>query len=183
MRDPNKRTIDARPVWDTYTLAVATAVPTLINMFGSCIGVNGKLLADTNLVRPWQLQVAELFHMRALRLVCLGMMETDIVKLALNYCFSLKISGEVRLEAPLEFWPGGAGVGGMATATDVRVLSNGIADPRAVASIPADMEILINGDDTIKLEIAGTTFTTATAALGGNGINLRAYLDGYYEKP
>jgi hypothetical protein len=172
------------PLYDTYVLAANTALPTTIQLFGSrtaaADGIN-----KTNLKRVSQLDDNERFYLQALRFVPIGMDEEDIVNLMKNYAARLKVGNTIELEAPIEFWAGGAGLAGVAAASttattttiNIRQFSNGVPDPRAVFGM-GDYVIELGGA-TFSVELVGTTFTSITT---GTGIFLRCYLDGVFQK-
>lgn len=166
------------PLYDTYQLAITTASATKIVLFETPAGgTKGRNL--TNLSRSFGLTGAENFRVGAMRFVCLGCNEADVLALMKNYTASLIVSGKVTLEAPIDFWAGG---GGMVIATEAagagtsEYAQNGIADPRAIAAINFDDQVMIESGETFSVELNGTTFTSAAAVF------MRCYLDGLYGK-
>jgi len=169
------------PLYDTYTLAVETAVPTHIIMFADPISpTKGPEL--TNMKKSHELPTPEKITVMAMRMVTLGMDEVDLISLMKQYTAQLIVSGKVLLDAPIEFWPGGAGivgvVAGPTTGVAIEEWGNGVSDPRAIASILPDLRIKIEPGETFSVELFGTTFSTAAATAGGTGVFLRCYLDG-----
>jgi hypothetical protein len=172
------------PLYDTYVLAANQATPATIQFFGSrTAAANGIWL--TNLKKPGEIDANESFLIQAIRAVCIGMDEADIINLYKNYCLRLKIGNTTEVEAPLDYWPGGAGIAGVAavattasaTTINVRQWTNGQPDPRAICGF-GEYSIPIS-NSTFSVELAGTTFTTLAT---GSGICLRIYLDGLFQK-
>jgi len=164
------------PLYDTYQLAASTATPTKIVFFETPTGASkGKNL--TNLTRGFELTAPENFRVAAMRFVPVGMNEADLLAFMKNYAATLYVSEKPLLEAPIEFFAGGAGhlitAEGGSTGTAEYAI-NGVADPRAIATITPEDQILINSGETFRVELNGTSFTTTAAVF------LRCYLDGRY---
>lgn len=170
--------------YDTYTLAVNTAVPTNIVMFSAPISAS-KGLNLTNMTDQNRLPAGEAMKVMAIRAVCIGMDLADIIALQKNYCLRFKIGTKYFLEAPIEAFPGGAGATGVvtttATTTTLFNYNNGIADPRAVYGLGQEFPLDLPSQAFFSVELTGTTFTSANA--GGGGIFLRVYLDGLIYEP
>jgi hypothetical protein len=124
----------------------------------------------------------DLFHMLAMRFVFIDCDEKDIIALYKGYCATFFRDNVPLIEAPIEFFPGGAGIQGsvalyaQAAATVVKQWTNGAPDPRAINAISPDLEIRIGGENALRVELNGPTFTSTAA------IFLRCYLDGVWEK-
>lgn len=180
--NPNQRNAEQTPLYDTYELAANTATPTTIVFFANPLSAT-KAKNKTILGRPYQIGAGDLFHMIAMRFVALGMDDADLVNFMKNYCAQFILNRTPLLEAPIEFFPGGAGVSGFATTTKtdttIKHVNNGVADPRAIAAAPSSLEILIDGSNTFEVDLVGTTFTSLAT---GPGLFLRCYLDGVWEK-
>ena len=164
------------PLYDTYELATTTATPVKIVFFENPTGATkGRQL--TNMSDGFKLTPPEAFYVAALRFVALGTPLLDLKLLMQQYAATLIVSGKILLEAPVDYFAGGAGAvlvgqgGGLGT---LEYAQNGVADPRAIAAIPAQDQILIDSGETFRVELNGATFDT-TAALF-----LRCYLDGRY---
>ena len=114
--------------------------------------------------------------MLALRVIFLGCGLADVLNFMKKYCVRFILNRTPLLEAPAEYFAGGAGLVGFSTANDTTQVANGLPDPRAVAAIPSDLEIRIDGNSTFEVDCDGTTFTTAAAFF------MRVYLDGVWEK-
>ncbi len=173
------------PLYDTYSLDKNTATPTEIEFFARQAGGSvGRQL--TNLPKANSVGSGDLFHVLGVRLVCLGMTLKDIIALCKNYTFQFFKNDVKLLEAPPEFWPGGAGVVGAAsttaTTTTIQFFGNGVPDPRAITSIAPQLEIKLDGGDRFGGKLVGTTFTSENVDDPG-GIFIRCYLDGVWEKP
>jgi len=164
------------PLYDTYELATTTATPVKIVFFENPTGA-AKGPELTNMSDAFKLTPPEAFRVCALRFVALGTPLLDLVLLMQQYAATLIVSGHKLLEAPLDYWAGGSGAviaGQGAGAGTLEYAQNGVADPRAIAAIPLEDQILIDSGETFRVELNGSTLTT-TAALF-----LRCYLDGRY---
>jgi hypothetical protein len=176
MLQPGVLNFQQSPLYDTYQLAAAADSTTKIVLFETPAG-GSKGKNHTNMTRGFELTSPENFEVAALRFVCLGCNEADVLALQKNYVASLIVSGKVALEAPIDFFSGGAGMviateaGGTGTS---EYAQNGIADPRAIAAIEPGYRVKINSGETFSVELNGTSFT-ATAA-----VFMRVYLDGIY---
>lgn len=165
------------PLYDTFELGASQPFPTPVVFFAAPVSAT-KSKAKTNMSEGYKLSPPEEFIVRALRFVTVGMDKADILNLIKNYAASLIVSNKVLLEAPIEFWSGGAGLFGVATttatSTTIQDWSNGLPDPRAIAAIAAEDAIRIAPGETFRVELNGTSFTTAGTVF------LRCYLDGRY---
>ena len=164
------------PLYDTYELATTTATPVKIVFFENPTGAaKGSQL--TNMSDGFKLTPPEAFQVAALRFVALGTPLVDLLALMQQYAATLIVSGKKLIEAPLDYFAGGGGAVMAAQGAGAGTLEyaqNGIADPRAIAAIPLEDQILIDSGETFRVELNGSTLTT-TAALF-----LRCYLDGRY---
>lgn len=182
LNDPNTRNAEQTPLWDTYQLAKTTATPTKIVMFANATGTGATPLGKnlTNMPRPYQINPGDLFHLLAIRFSFINCDEADIVAFAQNYCLTFFMDNVPLIEAPTEFFPGGAGIHGTATTTaattTIKQWTNGTTDPRAINAIASGLAVDFSGDDTIRVELNGTTFQSTAA------IFARCYLDGVWEK-
>ena len=164
------------PLYDTYELATTTATPVKIVFFENPTGATkGRQL--TNMSDGFKLTPPEAFYVAALRFVALGTPLLDLKLLMQQYAATLIVSGKILLEAPVDYFAGGAGaliVGEASGAGTLEYAQNGVADPRAIAAIPVQDQILIDSGETFRVELNGATFTTSAALF------LRCYLDGRY---
>lgn len=172
----------ATPLYDTYELAAAQPTPTTITFFASTAAAKGANI--TNLVRAHEVPPPGYFKVLAMRFVAIGMDEADLRNFAKKYVARLKVGSQKTplLEAPIEYWAGGAGLFGVAattaSATTIKEWTNGVPDPRAVASLflpgigNQDYTIEIGGGEHFQVDLEGTSFNTTAAVF------LRCYLDG-----
>lgn len=159
------------PLYDSYAVATTTAIlPAngVQKMFGNINGVNSIGPDTTNMEKAFELQGGVSFLVRSLRLSFIGCAAADIASFQKNICVKLIAGGIKLLEAPADYWPGGAGVSGAA--------SNGLNDPRAVVYFDLDPILLTDGMG-FRVELGGTTFNTTAAFF------MRAYLDGRITEP
>lgn len=166
---PNVRRRQWTPLYDTIVLAAAGTLGPLTEFFGRTASANG--INVTNMVKPNELPGTEAFEVHALRVMVLGV-AADITDMYQNLVVRLYRGRVVELEAPVEYFAGGAGFH-LATAANTDVF-NGSPDPRAVAALPDP--IRIEGGDNFRVTLEGV-LTTATAAL-----TTRIYLDGAFDK-
>jgi len=160
------------PIFDTVDIAAAAQAAT-INFFSHDVASNGRWV--TNLVEKNKITGPGNFIVVAMRFVPIGITIADLQKWYESYCLRLiRGNSEIaELEAPPEFWPGGAGIH-HATGAALWV-NNGVPDPRAVASL-GRYTIKLTAGDHFSVRLEGTTITPAAAH------KLRVYLDGIYEK-
>lgn len=169
------------PLFDTYILAVATATPTDIRMFTEPQS-NTKGINLTNMTSPGKLESPKAFLVQALRVVTgPDIAFADLSSLIKNYILRLIVDDAEYALAGIESFPSGAGIVGAvatndATATKYAHYNNGQQDPRAIAVF--DKPIEINQGSSFRVELKGTSFTTAASAAGGAGLWVRVYLDG-----
>jgi len=174
------------PLYDTYTKAQATALPATITFFGNLASSVG--LQNTNMPAAFELGTGETFDIFALRFVFLETYIADIYAIFKNYVAELYIGERPYLQAPLEFFPGGAGVSGHAAlattvaATTLRetTFNNGTPDPRAINSLtpPYTLRIAQGMKFSVKLSTTATPPTLTSTANNGTSLFLRCYLDG-----
>lgn len=164
------------PIYDTVSISAA-ATASVIQFFAHDVASDGRNV--TNLVKKNEITGPGNFIVAAMRLVPLGIALADLQKWYENYVLRLiRGSSEVaELEAPPEYWAGGAGMhaflDGQSSATIW--LNNGVPDPRAVASL-GQFTIKLAAGDHFKVTLEGVSFTASAAH------KLRVYLDGVYEK-
>jgi hypothetical protein len=166
---PNVRRRQWTPLYDTIVLAKDGTLGPLTEFFGRTAAAN--TIQITNMQRANELPGVEAFEVHALRVFVQGL-AADVMAMYKNLVVRLYRGRVVELEAPVEFFPGGAGIFEV-LATDTAVY-NGPADPRAVNVL--NDPIRIEGGDNFRVTLEGTT-TTATGAL-----LTRIYLDGAYDK-
>jgi hypothetical protein len=168
-----------RPIFDTVTVAQGAAIPAIITFFGHTKGGNTQQI--TNLVEAFKLPPPGDFDCYSLRLVPIGCALADLISLMQGYNGYLKIGPDETpvSDAPFEYWAGGAGVHGEASALaagpSITNWTNGLADPRAV--ILFDPIIHLSAGERFSFTLEGTSPGNATAA-----VFLRCYLDGKRRK-
>jgi len=157
------------PLFDSLAVATTTTLTAtgIIKMFGNIVGVGGIGPETTNMEKAFELVGGNSFLVRSMRVV-VHAAAADITSFMKGFTVRLIASGIKLLDAPADFWPGGAGVN--------TVASNGIADPRAVMGFDLDPIQLTDGIS-FRVELLGTTFTTTAAFF------LRVYLDGRWTEP
>lgn len=156
------------PLFDSIAVATTTALAASYKMFGNVSGTTANP-EITNMQQSFKLPGLNKFKVQSLRCV-FHAAAADITSFCKLYTVRLKVAGILQLEAPADYWPGGAGVSTAA--------SNGINDPRAVIGFDLD-PILITDDMNFFVEAitGGTPFTTTAAFF------MRVYLDGRLWEP
>jgi hypothetical protein len=167
---PGVRRRQMTPLYDTLQLPITTATAATIIMFGSVAGTVGINL--TNMQKAFELPGVEQFTVAALRVVLLTMAVADQISMMTNYVCRLYRGRAIELEAPIEYFAGGAGIHNGTAGTHV---NNGVPDVRAIASL-GDNPIVIEGGDHFEVRLEGTSF--APTAL----FKIRFYLDGWFDK-
>jgi hypothetical protein len=166
---PNVRRRQWTPLYDTITLAAAGTLGPLTQFFGRTAAGSG--IAITNMQQANMLPGVEAFEVHALRVFVLGV-TADLEDMYQNLVVRFYRGRAVELEAPVEYFAGGAGMY-LTTAASVDVY-NGIPDPRAIVTLPDP--IRIEGGEHFSVTLEGV-LTTASARL-----TTRIYLDGAYDK-
>lgn len=167
---PDVRRRQVTPLYDTISIPTTTAVGAQRIFFGSLAGTVGR--QNTNMTQAFQLPGIEAFKVMALRFVWVDGAVADLVSLSTNYVLQLIRGRAVELEAPIEYFAGGAGIYAGTAGTHE---ANGIPDPRAVAGL-GDYPITIEGGDHFEVQLNGATFATTAALV------MRVYLDGWFDK-
>lgn len=181
---PNVRDAQQTPLYDTYTAAAAASVPNSISFFNSRTkSANGHEV--TNIEQAAQIPNGLKFTVYGMGFVAIDPDYSDLVKLYKQYAAVLKIGGKEYLEAPMEFFPGGAGISGFAavsttvtaTTSTIKNFNNGEPHPAAVQMFAPENALVIPGGLPFGVTLSGATGFTATAA-----VFLRCYLFGVFEK-
>jgi len=168
---PGVRRRQVTPLYDTLTVATTTAIGAQKILFGSVAGTVG--IQNTNMSQAFQLPGTEKFTVAAMRFVVVSSVIADVIGIMTNYVLRLIRGRAVELEAPVEYFAGGAGpVAPLAAGT---IVSNGVQDPRAVASL-GENPIIIEGSDHFEVQLVGASYTTTAALV------VRVYLDGWFDK-
>jgi hypothetical protein len=168
---PGVRRRQSTPLYDTYGHALGAQSPD-IGRFANTAAANG--INVTNMTRSNQLPGTDSFTLQALRIVPVAVTEADWILLVKGMICRFVRGRAVELEAGLEYFSGGAGIS-TPTAASVAV-NNGLADPRAIASL-GDNPIVITGGDQFEVHLIGPAAVTTAGALW-----IRVYLDGYFDK-
>jgi hypothetical protein len=155
------------PLFDSLAIATTTLTTSPIKMFANISGNAGIGPELTNMEKANELTGGKSFVVRSLRCV-LHAAAADITAFAKGYTVRLIAGGITLLDAPADFWPGGAGVSTSA--------SNGLNDPRAVTGFDLD-PIRLEDGISFNVTLQGTPFTTTAAFF------LRVYLDGQLTEP
>lgn len=182
------------PLYDRVIIAAATLTTNPIQFFtvpiGSGTGISGvKQLWDTNLTQASRLESPRSFLVRAVRFyVESDVAPADLEALYKNYILVLIVGEKAYQLAPIWFFPQGGGMFAVGNLSTARLAStvqeqgtlNGVPDPRAINVIAENLAVKIEQGENFRVELQGSTFTTAAAAgtTFGQGLNMRAVLDG-----
>lgn len=175
----NKQDTVVSPLFDTYAVAAAAAVSAEYDMFGQIRGSSSIGPNTTNMTKAFELPSIEKFVVKSMRAVFVGCALADLISFSKNYVMRLIVGGKTYLEAPAEYFAGGAGVTGYAAIPDAGTAtsnySNGVPDPRAIMTTTG-YEIPISGGTPFRVKLLGTSFNASAAFV------LRVYLDGLYTR-
>ena len=176
---PNMRDAQQTPLYDTYQLAASQTVPTRVIFFAEPeSATKGPHL--TNIKRAYQIPGNEKFTVFGMGFAPIGMDEADILNFYKKYVAKLIVGEKTYLQAPMEHWPGGAGLWGVvattADSTTLKQWTNGFPTPQAIQALAPDYSIPIEGGDNFRVELQGESFSSTAA------IFLRCYLFGVWEK-
>lgn len=167
-------------LYDRLFTAASTATPVEYDFFTTPIG-GTKFRQDTNLQQVSQLPNPQHFNCTSLQFYFGSkMVKADIDTFIETYFCEFWIGDKVYAQGPLIEFPGGAGLTGVTTQTNVGVFTNGFPSPNAVVDFrmgdnPIGHHILQGENFFVKvLTNAGYT----TAASPAVGVSLLCVLDG-----
>lgn len=172
---------DVLPWWlyDRLYTSAGSTTSTEYDFFTTPIG-GAKTYVDTNLEQVSRLADPEHFDATALRFYFSSdMVKSDIDTFLNTYWAEFWIGSKAYTRAPLTVFPGGAGLQGFTTQTNIGGYSNGFPSPGAVVDFrmgdnPIGHHILQGQTFKVKV-ITSTGFATAS---GGVGLKLLCILDG-----
>lgn len=169
-------------IWyDRLTTAANTTTAVEYDFFTVPIG-GTKFKQDTNMQQVMVLPQPQHFNCTSLQFYFSSrMLAVDIGTLMDTYYCEFWIGNKVYAEGPLSQFPGGAGLAGATTQTNVGVFSNGLPSPNAVVDFrigdnPIGHHILQGQSFQVKV-LSNAGFTTS-AASGAIGLNLLTVLEG-----
>lgn len=182
------REIINQPIYDTMSVAVATAFPTQTIFFQTPIGQGGNTQLQTNMTQAGLLPAPQKFSVRALRLaVRNNANQTDLVNFLYQTWLQLFVSSKPYWIGPSFLLTAGGGAKGFATEFGAagttnaayNLTSNGVEDQRNVYALSRPIEIEQNEQFRLELNV-GTAFNTVAAAsvAPGTGLTVVAILDG-----
>ena len=187
---PGLHEIITQPLYDSFTVAVSTAIPALTVLFQNPVGQSSKTLLQTNMLAAGQLPAPQKFSVRAIRL---GFRNdafiTDVIGLLYGNWVNFKVSQKPYLQCPAALLTAGFGaympaisqVGATApTGTLVAYLtSSGTPDQRNIFALSRPIQIEQNEQFSFELNQA-TAYTTAAASgvTLGTGLDVYVFLDG-----
>lgn len=180
---PGMVDIQQIPLYDTFTVAAATAIVPPVQFYTVPIGTSGsgfataKTVVQTNLTQPQRLEAPRSFEVHALRLyVQQDVLFADLVALYRNLVAVLIVGEKNYQQGPVWFFPAGGGITGNPTIAAASNWQNGERNPLAINLIASPFLVKLEQGENFRVELQGTTgFTTAA---GGTGLTLVSVLDG-----
>jgi len=177
-------------LYDTASIAPGTAFPGSFSFFSQGLN-NGKTYAQTNMQLGGQLSNNDAFLVLGVRFGWFSNAnQIDVNFICNNTWLNWNFYNNSFFKGIPEMFPGGS----MAYATAASSTALVTADvPYPITSIlngtPMKMNyfsvsepgLLLCGNDSIAVELinAGGAYTTAAAAIGGTGLTMHVWLDGY----
>lgn len=141
-----------------------------------------KTKQDTNMSQVQTLSQPEHFNCTSLQMFFSPrMVLVDIATFLDTYYLQFVIGTKIYAEGPLSQFPGGSGLQGVSTQTNVGTFSNGFPSPHAVVDFrigdnPIGHHILQG--QSFKVQVITATGFTTSAAAGAIGLNLLCVLEG-----
>lgn len=183
---PGMVDIQQIPLYDTFTVPVATLITPPVQFFTVPIGTIGsgfataKTIVQTNLTQPARLEAPRSFEVHALRVyVQQNVVFADMISLFNSLVAVLIVGEKAYQQGPVWMFPAGGGVTGNPTIAGATNWQNGLANPCAINLIAQPFLVKLEQGENFRVELQGTTgFTTAAAGVGGTGLTLVAVLDG-----
>lgn len=171
-RNPGVMDVITQPLYDKQT--VLAAGTSLLTFFAVPVGQSGKTLADTNMRLAGQLPSPQSYEVRGVA-VKLGAVCTaaDAKTILATGFLTLFIGAKDWWTVPLELTSSGAGIVGFAdgTASTNFAVTNGVADPRAIAMLTRPITINENENFSVTVQwpaaITPVANTTMIVALHG----------------
>ena len=172
------------------TIPVATLVPGQLTFFNDVANQNGVLTSQTNLQAAGQTSNLDSFLLMGVRFGwSYGACAADVSYLINNLNLIWRFFNVEFFQGPPEGYPGGSAAYASAAsslalitatyASPVTSIINGAPVTHNYFPIGED-GILINPQEQFQMILVNTgIYTTATAAAGGSGLTLTAWLDGY----
>jgi len=178
----NRMDVQHTPLYDTVTIAVASAVNELTTAFFTNVGAqSNKTYAETNLTQSQKLPAPEAFSIFGFRIRWAeDILLADLLSLINNSALEFYLGQKVYQRAPLWHYNAGGGINAVTTRTDASVYTNGVTSREAMHKLA--IPIVIENQMTFYARLVGTAFTTAAANVGGTGIKLQLLLDGFYAR-
>jgi hypothetical protein len=183
---PGMVDIQQIPLYDTFTVPVATAIVPPVQFFTVPIGTIGsgfataKTIVQTNLTQPARLEAPRSFEVHALRIfVDQNILFLDLRNTYNNLVAVLIVGEKAYQQGPVWMFPAGGGITGNPTLSGQSNWQNGLANPCAINLIAQPFLVKLEQGENFRVELQGTAgFTTAAAAVGGTGITFTVVLDG-----
>lgn len=168
-------------LYNRLTTAAGTTTSVEYDFFTTPIG-GTTYKQDTNLSQVSTLEQPQHFNTTSLQMYFSSrMLANDIGTFLDTYYCEFWIGGKVYAEGPLSQFPGGSGLAGFTTQTNVGAFSNGLPSPLAVVDFrigdnPIGHHILQGQSFKVKV-ITNAGFATSTNT-GAIGLNLLCVLEG-----
>lgn len=178
-----------QPIYDSFSVAAATAWPNVTTLFAQSMGQSGKTLAQTNMIAAGILQAPQRLYVQSYR-VFIGndTVISDLNQILRNVSVTLTIGKKPYFEGPVLLLSAGCGAlvtaaanVGTAPAGSAPLFStsNGNPDQRNIFSLSRPF-MLEEGESFSVTFRAETAFNTTAAAANPPGVGATVYfiLDG-----
>jgi hypothetical protein len=164
------------PLFDTYTVAAATAMPLRVILFGdpSASGVGATKPEQTNLTEIGKLPFPQAHRVYGVRLAFIGMLAADIYGIAKKYVLKLNVSGTTRLTLPLVVSDAPKVIG--------TVASDIIDHAEVRMDLPEGYAIDLASGQPFFVELVGSVAHT-TITTNGLGATIKVMLEGFHTLP
>jgi hypothetical protein len=171
------------PIYDTVTVAAATALTTINTAFFSNVGpASSKTLGQTNMQFANRLQAPQAFSVLSIRF---RWSENIALADAYGICNAIALNFSIGQKsynlAPVWHYSAGGGLYGWSAttvaATTIAAVANGI--PSREAAHKLAIPLVLENQSNFAAELTGT-FTLAAGGSGGTGLTAQLLLDGLY---
>lgn len=136
-----------------------------------------KAIQFTNLNLIGQLPPPERALVTAMRFFFANMDQADQANFQYNAVAQMYVGKDIYAEGPLHLFPGGSGLAGFTTFTTRQTVSNGQPDPNAINKWGQGGGVPIGINQSFRVLVQTTAFTTATNANGGVGYDVTCIFD------
>ena len=178
----NKMDVQHTPIYDTVTIAAASAVNTITTSFFTNVGpASNKTLAQTNMTQQQRLPAPEAFSIFGLRLRWAeNILLADLLTILNGFCLEFYLGQKYYQRAPLWHFNAGGGIWANQTLNATSIYTNGMQSREAMHKLA--IPIVIENQMTFYAQLNGTAVNLTAAGAGGTGMTLQLLLDGFYAR-